>query len=44
MSPEPPCDNRFEALKGDKEVLTKHRNTKAAPSIGNYASRFELWG
>ena len=39
-----PHENRFEVLVGNKELLSKHRNTQAAPLIDAYASRTELWG
>ena len=25
-------------------MISKHRNTKAAPNLGTYAGRTELWG
>ena len=37
-----PSDKRFEPIKGNMELLTKHRNTKNAPNL-KMAPRTELW-
>ena len=38
-----PSDKRFESIEGNMELLTKHRNTKNAPTL-KVSARKELFG
>lgn len=39
-----PVDSRFEPITGDLEIVTKHKNTKAAVIFKTVSKRNELWG
>lgn len=39
-----PHESRFEAIKGNPEALSKHRNTRGSPDFNSYPYRPEIWG
>lgn len=40
----PVCDNRFQSLKGNIEIVSKYKKSPGAPNIKGTSSRSELWG